>query len=239
MQVRVPKPIGLFAIRPCREVAATAFFAVILLGSHSLLSAQDWRTENQKRAEFLERKNGSGTNLDLKKRLLQMKEEEEGLRRDLIDNSGYALEKQERLEAGERKLTSELKDIVREHGWPTIQLVGMEASETASLILSRSSDLEFQREWVSRLGQMVERDEIAGSAIAPVIDSILHSEGKPQLFGSLFRFEGDFMIMEPVQDPQNLDRRRARYLLPPMKETVRIMEDLYHRKLKILYEEKG
>jgi len=39
------------------------------------------------------------------------------------------------------------------------------------------------------------------------------------------------MMMQPVQDPEHLDQRRAQYLLPPMKEYIK-MEDFYHKKLK-------
>ena len=48
----------------------------------------------------------------------------------------------------------------------------------------------------------------------------------------VFRFEGDFMIMEPVQDPEHLDQRRAQYLQPPMKEYIKILGNHYHKKLK-------
>jgi hypothetical protein len=40
------------------------------------------------------------------------------------------------------------------------------------------------------------------------------------------------MIMEPVEDPAHLDQRRARYLLPPMKEYIKTMEDIYRKKVK-------
>ena len=79
---------------------------------------------------------------------------------------------------------------------------------------------------------MVEQDEIVGSDLGPIIDKLLLSEGKPQLLGSVFRFEGEFMIMEPVEDPEHLDQRRAQYLLPPMKEYIKTMEDIYHKKVK-------
>jgi hypothetical protein len=136
------------------------------------------------------------------------------------------------LEAEDRERTAQLKDIVRKHGWPTIRLVGIKASQAAALILNHSPDHDFQREWIPKLSRMVQQDEIVGSDLGPMIDKRLLSEGKPQLLGSVFVFEGDFMIMQPVQDPEHLYLRRAQYLLPPMKEYIKMMEDSYHKKLK-------
>jgi hypothetical protein len=161
-----------------------------------------------------------------------MKEEDQALRLKMIDNPGSEYEIQQQLEAVDKKLTAELKEIVQTHGWPTIRLVGKEASESAALILNHSPDHDFQREWIPKLQKLADQDKIVGADLALIIDKVLLSEGKPQLFGNVFRFEGNFMIMQPVQDREHLDDRRARYLLPPIKEYIKIMEELYHKKLK-------
>jgi hypothetical protein len=83
-----------------------------------------------------------------------------------------------------------------------------------------------------KLSNLVEEDEIVGADLASIIDKLLLADGKPQRFGSVFRFEGDFMIMEPVEDPAHLGERRTRYLLMPMNEYVKGMETYYHKKLK-------
>ena len=215
--------------------SAMAVFVFIIAGSYLPLRSQDWEAEGQKKADALIKKNGSGTELKLQKRLLEMKEEDQAIRHKAFNAPVDKVKENELfkdMEAVDRKLTAELKEIVQKYSWPTIRLVGMQASQAATLILNHSPDHDFQRELLPKLSKMVEQDEIVGSDLGPIIDKLLLSEGKPQLLGSVFRFEGEFMIMEPVEDPEHLDQRRAQYLLPPMKEYIKTMEDIYHKKVK-------
>jgi hypothetical protein len=195
--------------------------------------SQDWEANAQKKVDTLIKKNGPGTDVILQKRLLEMIEEDQAIRRKLFQApSDKEKELQKSLEAVDRKLTEELKEIIQKHGWPTIRLVGIKASQAAATILNHSVDHDFQRELIPELTKMVEQDEIVGSDIPSIIDKLLLSEGKPQLFGTVFRFEGEFMIMEPVKDPEHIDKRRAQYLIPPMEEYIKMMEEVYNKKLK-------
>lgn len=210
-----------------------ALFMTFGIASQAQSQSQDWEAEMQKKVDALIKKNGPGTDLNLQKHLLLMIEEDQAIRRKLFQPPSDIEEGIEQpLEAVDRKLTAELKEIVQKHGWPTIRLVGIKASQAAALILNHSPDHDFQREWIPKLTKMVEQDEIVGTDLAPIIDKVLLSEGNPQLFGTVFRFEGEFMVMEPVQDPEHLDERRTQYLIPPMKEYIKMMEDFYHKKLK-------
>jgi hypothetical protein len=215
--------------------AAMAVFVFIIAGSFLRLQSQAWKAEGQKKADALIKKNGSGTDMNLRKRLLEMRDEDQAIRHQAFNLPADKAKEDElfkNLETVDWKLTAELKEIVQKNGWPTIRLVGADASQAASLILVHSPDRDFQREMLPKLSRMVEQDEIFGSDVAYVIDKLLVSDGKPQLLGTQFSFEGDFMIMKPVEDPENLDQRRAQYLLPPMKEYIKIMEDTYHKKVK-------
>jgi hypothetical protein len=212
--------------------AGFIIFAVLFAGSQIPLISEDWGIESRKRIYSLKKKNGSGTNRELQKRLMQMLEEDETFRRTMIKTPDNEKDIQLFQEAFDKKLTAELKDIVQKFGWPTIRLVGYEASHAAMRILNHSPDRDFQKEWIPQLQKMVEQDEIAGFELGLIIDKLLRAEGKPQLFGSQFRVEGDFIIMEPVQDPEHLDQRRARYLLPPIMEYIKMLENHYRKKLK-------
>jgi hypothetical protein len=203
-----------------------------LAGSQVLISAEEWAIASRKKIYSLKKKNGSGTNLELQKRLLQMQQEDETFRSTMIKTPENEKEIQPFQEAFDKKLAAELKDIVQKYGWPTIRLVGYEASHAAMRILNHSQDRDFQKELVPQLQKMVEQDEIAGFELGLIIDKLLRSEGKPQLFGSQFRVEGEYIAMEPVEDPEHLDQRRAQYLLPPILEYIKMIEDHYHKKLK-------
>jgi len=150
------------------------------------LLAQDWQSQMEARAEELVRKNGPGKNAAVKKQLLAMREEDQALRLKL-----FASRDNGTLEKIDRKLTARLKRIVARHGWPTVDLVGIEASQAAGLILVHSPDHDFQRTMLPTLTKLAEEERIVPSDIAIMTDKILVSEGKLQRFGSQFRFQSD------------------------------------------------
>jgi hypothetical protein len=67
--------------------------------------------------------------------------------------------------------------------------------------------------------------------LAMVIDKELVAEGKLQRYGSQFRLINGEIAMYAVEDPANLDKRRARALLPPMDVYKNQMEQIYHLKV--------
>jgi hypothetical protein len=136
------------------------------------------------------------------------------------------------LQKTDESLTDRLKQIVNSYGWPTIALVGIQASQAAVLILVHSPDHEFQRRLLPELQKLVEEKKIAGSDIATLIDKTLVAEGKPQKFGTQFSWKNNGpMVMNPVEDPEHLDQRRKIYLLPPMDLYKCEMQAMYHRKI--------
>ena len=178
------------------------------------------------RVERIVAKHGAGTNVALKRQLLQMVKRDQSVRRpEYFQSSGEKhVKEQQRVDA---ELTAELKRIVAEYGWPTIRLVGMEASEGAALVLTHSPDHNFQRSMVPRLQQLADDEEILGSSMATIIDKILVSEGKPQRFGTQFQWSRGTAEMFPVEDLERLEERRAKYLLPPLAEYKKALGKLY------------
>jgi hypothetical protein len=121
--------------------------------------------------------------------------------------------------------TEELKSIIDEFGWPTIDLVGEEASNNAWLLAQHADhDLEFQKEVLDLL---IERrgenpNSIRASNIAYLTDRILVAEGKEQEFGTQFKIGDDGLTLRPVRDFKNVNERRFEYGLD---EIERYIED--------------
>jgi hypothetical protein len=206
-------------------------------------TADDWdhspealayeKAEIAKKAELI-RINGNGTNSVLRSRLMEMRDVDQSIRKKL-----FALSTAEQaklvpeLDKTDRELTSELKNIVADHGWPTIALVGFEASQAATLILIHSHDHDFQQKLLPTLEDLVQQKKIVGEDIATLIDKILVAAGKPQRFGTQFSLRGDGpMVMDPVEDPSHLDERRATYSLPRMDLYKRGLAAIYHRSVR-------
>jgi hypothetical protein len=184
------------------------------------------------KAELI-RINGSGTDAKLRADLLDMGKTDQSVRTKMFalpSAQQDALEPE--LERTDATLTEKLKQIVASHGWPTIALVGFDASKAAILILIHSPDHDFQRRLLPELQKLVEEKKIVGSDLATLVDKMLVAQGKPQRFGTQFAWKGDGpMVMDPVEDPAHLDQRREIYLLPPMDLYKRMLVEMYHRKV--------
>jgi hypothetical protein len=127
-------------------------------------------------------------------------------------------------------LTEKLKTIVAIKGWPTIALVGIDASNAAMLTLTHTADHDWQRSLLPNLEKLADSGKIDGSALALVIDKELIASGKLQRYGSQFKFVDGAMAMYAVEDPGGLDRRRAQVLLPPMDVYKQLLVSIYHLK---------
>jgi hypothetical protein len=191
-----------------------------------------WAADLQKRREALVQRNGSGTDAALRDRLLAMNGEDQ-------DALGIAHGKpidQDKVRAGgtlaevNARLTGELKEIVAKSGWPTIALVGIDASNAAMLILTHTADHAWQMSLLPELEGLADQGKIDGSQLAFVIDKELVSEGKLQRYGTQFKHVDDGMAMYGVEDPGGLDARRARVFLPPMENYKQTLSQMYHLK---------
>ncbi len=192
-----------------------------------------WEIAANQRHEELIRANGPGTDTVLRDQLRKMGEEDQAARGFTHGKhtSPMTREMIQKLPATDAHLTLELKQIVKERGWPTIALVGIDASNSATLILTHTADHAWQRELLPQLQALAAADKIDLGPLAMVIDKELIAEGKLQRYGSQFRSINGEIAMYAVEDPANLDQRRARALLPPMDVYKNQMEQIYHLKV--------
>jgi hypothetical protein len=191
-----------------------------------------WMADFARRHAELVQMNGSGTDAALRDRLLAMNETDQNARGI---SHGQPIDK-EKLKVStnvaeiDAQLTAQLKEIVAKSGWPTIGLVGLDASNAAMLILTHTADHAWQLSLLPQLEALADTKKIDGSALALVIDKELVSEGKLQRYGSQFKFVDGQMAMYGVEDPGGLDARRARVLLPPMDWYKQMLSQMYHLK---------
>jgi len=174
-------------------------------------------------------KNGPGTDTALKKELLKMYADDQGIRKRLDSASaGHRPELDNQMEKMDARLTASLKQIVAAKGWPTIALVGSEASQAAEVILIHSPDHAWQAALLPQLNKLVEEDKIFGSDVATLTDRILVSEGEPQKFGTQYKNDANKLVILPIADPKGVDQRRATYMLPPMAVYKKMLSGAHH-----------
>jgi hypothetical protein len=224
-------------------VAITGLLPLIVAPSNTPVSSQNpnveakntssWEMAAKDRREELIRVNGPGTDVALRDQLLKMGEDDQAARGFSHGKQTSAVTQDmiHQLPAISARLTLELKEIVKEKGWPTIALVGIDASNAAMLILTHTSDHAWQRQLLPQLQELADANKIDLSPLALVIDKELVAEGKLQRYGSQFKFFNGEIAMYAVENPATLDQRRAKALLPPMDVYRDTMTQIYHLKV--------
>jgi hypothetical protein len=98
-----------------------------------------------------------------------------------------------------------LKQIIAQHGWPTVSMVGYKGATAAGLIvLAASSDPGVQADALARMEPLLASGEARGAIYASLYD-LLHT---PQRYG---------MVPDKVlEDPAHVDARRRELGIPPV-----------------------
>src|SRR5687767_1904863 len=111
-----------------------------------------------------------------------------------------------------------LEEIIAEIGWPKRSEVGEQAASAAFLILQHS-DISYQKKYLSLARAAVAANEMRGSSLALLEDRILLREGRNQIYGSQVRQnEAGQWEVPSLDDPENVDQRRASVGLGPLKD---------------------
>ena len=161
------------------------------------------------------------THPKLRTRLLALAKADQNMRNNAIHNEkswDYTLD---------RKHTMALKRIIKQYGWPTIPMVGVEASMDAWLIAQHADhDRSFQKECLVLLKQLP-AGHISPNNIAYLEDRMLVSEQKLQLYGTQFDSMGPDMKPLPIRDKRHVDERRKLMGLSTIAEYKELMLKTY------------
>ena len=150
------------------------------------------------------------------------------LDRELVDGSqSQRFNKQSTIREIDQVHGDRLKEIVAHIGWPTRELVGLKATQAAYMVIQHTGhDIEFQNQCLALMVDLVEQGELPASYVALLTDRIRFFQGQPQVFGTqmaLISNEYGMMVPTPtvpIEDPENLDQRRALMGMPAHSEFV-------------------
>lgn len=160
---------------------------------------------------------------ELRAELLAMREEDQRLRRELVEQmnreEGVDSVFGARVVAVDERNTARLGEILDEHGWPGWSLVGREGSSAAWVVAQHADrDPDFQRRALSLLAEAVDRGEASGEDLAFLTDRVRSAEGLPQIYGTQTRVVDCERVPYPIEDPETVDARRAELGLRPVAE---------------------
>jgi len=103
--------------------------------------------------------------------------------------------------------TQKMKEIVKEYGWPTISIVGKEASHAAWLLVQHARDIIFKEKCLELIRFALVKRDVRKGDYAYLYDRICVGKGKSQLYGT--QFIGD--KVSPIEDIEHLDERRKEF----------------------------
>jgi hypothetical protein len=188
-----------------------------------------WKTAIDQHKEYLLAKNGEGTDAELKQQLLEMRDADQHARG--ISFQGQAPvkgETMEQLRASDAKRSEALKQIVQQKGWPTLALVGWDASDGAMMLLTHTADRDWRKQLLPQLQELAKAGKIDPAPLSFLVDKELVAEGKQQRYGTQFMYIGGKVSMYAVEDPARLDERRSEAMLPPISVYKEQMAKMYH-----------
>lgn len=111
-----------------------------------------------------------------------------------------------------------LKGVVARQGFPTVAQVGNEGVADAWLLVQHADrDSAFQVQVLRTLQARGADAGVRKQDLAMLTDRVLLAQGKPQRYGTQFKPDANgALAMQPVEDEEGLDARRASAGLMPL-----------------------
>lgn len=158
----------------------------------------------------------------LRAELLSMREDDLAVRSELQREGVLFDAYHAGMEAVHLRNAAALAEVFERVGWPDAARVGADAVDAAWLVLMHS----ISRPDVLRRGRELLSDAVAGGRteawrLARIDDRIRTLEGRPQRYGTLLDWDDEGRLAPyPIEDPAEVDRRRAAVGLPPLEDEV-------------------
>jgi hypothetical protein len=114
-----------------------------------------------------------------------------------------------------------IKDILDQYGWLGPDVIGREGNQTLFLVIQHA-DIETQQHYLPMMREAVKNKKAQPSSLALLEDRVALRIGKRQVYGSqIGRYDDGRYYVSPLEDPDNVDKRRAEVGLGPLANYVR------------------
>ncbi|HTY61695.1 MAG TPA: DUF6624 domain-containing protein [Acidobacteriota bacterium] len=119
----------------------------------------------------------------------------------------------------------ELERIHKTYGWPTKSQFGPDAA-AAFWLLVQHQEPDVQRAWLPEMEALVNKEEASRQNYALLFDRVQKGLGKPQRWGTQTSCVDGRAVLDPVEDPANLDARRREVNLQPEQEYLKMLQEV-------------
>ena len=110
-----------------------------------------------------------------------------------------------------------IKLILHKYGWLGTDVIGEQGNSTLFLVIQHS-DLATQEKYLPMMREAVKNGKATGSSLALLEDRVALGQEKKQIYGSQIGRDNDTKLyyVLPLEDPDNVDKRRAEVGLQPL-----------------------
>jgi hypothetical protein len=114
-----------------------------------------------------------------------------------------------------------VKSLLDKYGWLGADVVGGQGNSTLFLVIQHS-DQGTQEKYLPMMREAVKKGKATGSSLALLEDRVALGQGKKQIYGSQIgrNNETKLYYVLPLEDPDNVDKRRTEVGLQPLAEYV-------------------
>ena len=114
-----------------------------------------------------------------------------------------------------------VKSLLDRYGWLGADVVGNQGNSTLFLVIQHS-DQGTQEKYLPMMREAVKNGKATGSSLALLEDRVALGKGKKQIYGSQIGRDSETKLyyVSPLEDPDNVDKRRAEVGLQPLAEYV-------------------
>lgn len=156
-------------------------------------------------------------NESLQAELLAMDQHDQAVRAELASDGALFQGYHAQMAAVHDANAARLREIVRENGWPTTELVGPEGTKAAHRIAQHAiNHPNFMRECRALIKAACDCGEAPREQFAYIDDRIRVYEGLPQLYGTQWRGGVNGIEPYPVDDWNAVNQRRRDLGLPTL-----------------------
>lgn len=115
-----------------------------------------------------------------------------------------------------------VKIILDKYGWLGSDVIGGQGNSTLFLVIQHS-DQKTQEKYLPLMREAVKKGKAQGSSLALLEDRVALGQGKKQIYGSQIGRDVETQIyyISPMEDPDNVDKRRAEVGLGTLAEYVK------------------
>lgn len=170
-------------------------------------------------------------NLQLRQKLLEMVKVDQEIRMEVLASSSFAnMDPRlvERMKQTDERTHTQLLTIIREHGWPDRDLVGVDGTSAASTMIQHVPP-ETGKQVLPLVEAAFRAGKVTGENYAMLVDHARIADGLPQLYGTDFKFsaDGEELDLQPTERDAEIDARRREIGLVPLAEYREMIRQIY------------